>query len=130
MITRNQLALLIPALLLPLAGWCQGDIKWGNSEKKYRSQVENMKVYYEPENIKQDGDIVSFKIYRTSDPANQDQVGSYAINCKTQEFVSMNKDGESLGPPTQVFPGEKMYPIGKKLCDWGPSLIRKIWKDS
>ena len=130
MTLRRKLVLLIPALLLPLAGWCDGDYKWSNPDKKFRSLIETMKVYYEPENTKRDGDTVALKTYRSSDPANQDLAGSYVLNCKTQEFVSLNKNGEPLGPPSKVLPSETMYPIGQKLCDWGPSLLRKLWNDS
>lgn len=126
MTLRKKLVLLIPALLLPAAGWCQSNIQWSNPDKKYRTLIENMKVYYEPDNVKEDGDTVSFKTYRSADPANQDEAGHYVINCKTQEFVSLNKKGEPLEPPMQVLPGEQIYPIGKKLCDWGPGFIRRM----
>ena len=126
MTLHKKLVILIPALLLPLAGWCEGEIKWSNPDKKYRTLIENMKVYYDADNVKQDGDTVAFKTYLSSDPANQDQVGSYVIHCKTQEFVSLNAKGEPMEPPVQILPGEKMYPIGKKLCDWGPGFIKRM----
>lgn len=130
MMLRNKLVLLIPALLLPLSAYSQSNIQWSKTEKKYRTLIDNMKVYYEPEKIKKDGDTVSFKTYRSSDPANPDEAGNYVINCSTQEFVSLNAKGEPLEPPMRVLPGEQLHPIGNKLCDWGPGFIRKLIRDS
>lgn len=116
MIPRPAL-LLGAALLLPSLALAQAAVQWGSSDKpSARQDIEGMKTYYEPEKVKQDGNVFSFSLFRSSTPAANDEVGRYVINCETREFVSVIK-GQAT-PPTRLIAGEELYPIGKKLCDW------------
>ncbi len=126
MIKPVALALLL-AFALPTAGLCEDKIPWGDSAgtKKLRTQVDGMKTFYDPEAVKKDGGAVYFKMYSAADPAAKDEGVDYAINCKTQE-VAM-KAGE-WKKPERVLPGEQLYPIAKKLCEWGPGFFERAKK--
>lgn len=117
MISKMAPAFLL-AVLLPSLALAQGNnVQWGSSEKEYRHPVEGMKGYYEPEKVSRDGDVVSFKIYRSANPAVTGVVGEYMVNCYTKELVTM-EDGKPT-PPMKLLAGESLYPISAKLCEWG-----------
>lgn len=109
--------LFVFAIVLPSLALAQESVQWGNSEKPAaRQSVEGMKAYYEPEKVEHNGDIYSFTLYRSSTPAVSDELGRYKINCETREFVSVTKSQST--PPSKLLPGDELYPIGKKLCEW------------
>ncbi len=127
--TAHPIKLIFFLLLLILPGIAHCDDKplWGASEKPMRTPVESMKTFYEPEAVKKVEDVVYFRMYATRDPAARDAGIEYSINCKTEEFSSRNGDWKK---PVRILPGEQMYPIGKKLCDWGSGLgtsLKKIF---
>lgn len=100
---------------------------WNETTRQYRTPVDGMKTFYEPEAVTKDGDAVYFRMYSSHDPATREEGVEYSINCNTQEFTS--KAGE-WKPPTRVLPGERMYPIAKKLCEWGSGFgsgIKKLF---
>lgn len=122
-----KLALFLLAASLPAIGHCDGKPQWGETAKTMRTPVDGMKTFYDPEAVKKDDEVVSFRMYATRDPAAREEGIEYSINCKTEEFSS--KAGE-WKKPVRVLPGEQMYPIGKKLCGWGSGIgttLKKIF---
>lgn len=117
--------LLLLAIALPSAGHCDGKAPWGEAAKQYRPPVDGMKTFYEPEAVTKDGDALYFRMYSNSDPAVREEGVEYSINCKTEEFTSKAGEWKS---PTRVLPGEPMYPIAKKLCEWGTGFGATIKK--
>lgn len=105
------------AFLLPTLAVAQGAVQWGSSDKPYRHPVDGMKGYYEPEKVSRNGEVVSFKIYRSADPVVPDVVGSYMVNCETREYAVVDQGKPSN--PMKLLAGEQLYPISAKLCEWG-----------
>lgn len=118
--------LFLLAVSLPVAGHCDGKVPWGENTKQFRVPVDGMKTFYEPEAVTRDGDALYFRMYAGSDPSLPEEGVEYSINCKTEEYTS--KAGE-WKPPVRVLPGEQMYPIAKRLCEWGAFFggIKKIF---
>jgi len=122
-----KLAFFLLLFTLPGIGLCDGSPRWGEAAKPMRTPVEGMKTFYEPEAVKKDEEVVYFRMYTTRDPATREEGVEYSINCKTEEFSS--KAGE-WKKPVRILPGEQMYPMGKKLCDWGSGIgttLKKIF---
>lgn len=94
----------------------EGNVKWGSTEKAYRTPAEGMRGYYEPDNVSRDGEVISFKIYRSADPAVQDILGSYMVNCDTKELVTIEKGQPT--PPMKLLAGEQLYSVSAKFCEW------------
>ena len=114
---RKMAPAFLLAALIPTLSHAQGnDVQWGSSEKAYRHPVDGMKGYYEPEKVSRNGDVVSFKIYRSANPAVTGLVGDYMVNCDTRELVTL-EDGKPT-PPMKLLAGESLYPISAKLCEW------------
>lgn len=108
--------LVLLALLMPALALAQGAVQWGSTDKPYRHPVDGMKGYYEPEKIARNGDVVSFKVYRSADPVVPDLVGSYMVNCETREYATV-ENGKPTNP-MKLLAGEALYPISAKLCEW------------
>ena len=122
-----RLAFILLAAALPASAHGDDKPQWGVAAKTLRVPVDGMKTFYDPEAVKKDEEVVYFRMYSTRDPATREEGVEYSINCKTEEFSS--KAGE-WRKPVRVFPGEQMYPIGKKLCGWGSGIgtsLRKIF---
>lgn len=118
---------LLLTISLPAAGYCDGKAPWSEAAKQSRTPVDGMKTFYEPEAVSKDGDALYFRMYSSPDPAAREEGIEYSINCKTEEFTS--KAG-AWKPPIRVLPGEQMYPIAKKLCEWGSGFgagIKKLF---
>lgn len=124
---RKSVPVLCLALLAPSFALAQGaGVQWGSSEKPYRQPAEGMKGYFEPEKITRDGDVVSFTVYRSANPAVTDEIGSYMVNCDTREYATVEK-GQAT-PPVKLLAGEQLYPISKQLCEWdGKSFLHKFF---
>ena len=121
----RTIVLLLLAISLPAAGYCDGKGPWSGAAKPSRAPVDGMKTFYEPEAVTKDGDALYFRMYSSPDPAVREEGIEYSINCKTEEFSS--KAGE-WQQPIRVLPGEQMYPIAKKLCEWGSGFGTSIKK--
>ena len=116
MIQKPALLFAFAIFLQPLA-FAQESVQWGSSEKPaVRQSIDGMKMFYEPAKVEHNGDVYSFTLYRSGTPTVSDEAGRYMINCETREFVSVT-NGQS-SPPSKLLPGEELYPIGKKLCEW------------
>jgi len=102
---------------MPSLSAAQGNVQWGSSDKPYRQPADGMKGYYEPEKVTRDGDVVSFKVYRSADPVVPDEVGSYMVNCDTREYATVDKGKPTK--PMKLLAGEQLYSISAKLCEWG-----------
>ncbi len=126
MILKPVLTLVV-ALVLPSAAFAQQAVQWGSSDKATaRQSIDGMKLYYEPEKVQSTDAVRSFTLYRSSNPAAQDEAGRYMINCDTREIVSV-VNGRNT-PPSRLIAGEELYPICKKLCDWDQkSIFKKIF---
>ena len=122
MLARTCFVLALIALLLPTAGSCQGGVQWSQDSKPARAQVDGMKTFYEPDSVKKNGSVVSFTMYPSPDSTAGDE---YSINCSTQEIAFKQGKG-AWTPPFRVLAGEQLYPIAKKLCDWGPGFWQKL----
>ena len=90
-----------------------------------RTPVDGMKTYYEPDGVKKNGEILSFTMYSSANPAVKGEETEYTINCATQE-ISTKQGKSERTQPYRVLAGEQQYPIGKKLCDWGPGFWKKL----
>lgn len=90
-----------------------------------RQTLPGMPAYYEPHKIERIGDMLVFKLYRYGKPGVADEVGQYMLECATR-MASTIKNGQA-GASGKVLPGEDLYVVGKKLCDWDkPGLLDKL----
>ncbi|MFA7270288.1 MAG: hypothetical protein WC073_13180 [Sterolibacterium sp.] len=126
MLSRPYFVLALMTLLLPIQGFCQSGAQWSGSAESQskRTQVDGMKTYYEPDGVKKSGSVVTFKMYSSADPTVKEG-DDYSINCSTQE-IAFKQGTAAWTPPFRVLAGEQLYPIAKKLCDWGPGFWQKL----
>ncbi len=123
--TPKTLLVLVATLLLQIPALAQQSPQWGSSNRAARQDIEGMKTYYEPDKVERNGNVVSFALYRSSNPAAADEVGRYMINCETRELATVV--GGQASPPARLIAGEELYPIGKKLCEWDQkSFFKKL----
>lgn len=120
---RADVALALLALSLAVPGFCQSAAP--PEAKPARTQVDGMKTFYEPDAVKKEGEVLSFRMYPSHDPLSKVAGTEYSINCKTQEISIRQKSGE-WDQPLRVLAGEQLYPIAKKLCGWGPGFWNKL----
>lgn len=124
MFTRTHYLTALIALSLAAPGYCESDTKSAPESKPMRTRVDGIKAYYEPGNVKKSGSKVTFKVYPSPDPT-KDQGDEYSINCSTHDMAS--KEGaKEWSQPAPLLAGETMYPMAKKLCDWGPGFWQKL----
>lgn len=124
----QKIALLFAsAIFFQSIAFADESVQWDGSEKPAaRQPVDGMKAYYEPEKVEHNGDAYSFTLYRSGTSTVSDETGRYTINCETREFVSVVK-GQTT-PPYKLLPGDELYPIGKKLCEWEKkNFLRKFF---
>lgn len=115
--TKKAAPALLLALLIPTLAMADDKVQWGSSDKAYRYPMDGMKGYFEPTKVKKDGDVVSFTVYRSADPAVPDEVGRYMVNCETKEYAAVEKGQPSA--PMKLLAGEQLYPMSAKFCEWG-----------
>lgn len=123
MLNRANFTFALIALSLAAPGFCQSAAL--PETKPMRTQVDGMKTFYEPDAVKKEGEVLSFKMYPSYDPMSKVAGTEYSINCKTQEISIRQKSGE-WDKPFRVLAGEQLYPIAKKMCDWGPGFWKKL----
>lgn len=115
-----RLPLLLACLVAAPLCSAQGELKWGGGDgpaKQYRTPLEGTRGFYDEAKVKKEGDLVSVTAYASSDPARTDGAVDYAINCKTEEIAS--KTGAAgWEKPIHYVPGEALFNLGKKFCDW------------
>ena len=125
---KTKLAMLVLMALPAIACADAGNPQWSDASKNMRTPIEGMKKFYEPENVTKDGDVHTFKLFASPDPADKREGEEYSVNCATNEMsqrVSRGATKEWL-PPSKVLPGEPLFPIAHKLCDGGPSLWKRL----
>ena len=84
-----------------------------------RVRVEGSPYYLEEAAAKVKNDIATFTLYT---PAAASDAGTdIVLNCNSRELAA--KTGEQWSVPYRILPGEALYPVGKKLCDWDAKSI-------
>lgn len=132
--SASRVFLLGLALMSPVLGFCQDASKapWGKSTeeivKTQRLQVESGRGYYEPDALKKEGDLITFKVFKSFDPSAKDVGVSYAINCASEEISSAMGDGPNAQwkTPVRMLAGEPFYSFAKKQCGWGPGFGSRV----
>ncbi|MDD5176593.1 MAG: hypothetical protein PHQ05_09255 [Sterolibacterium sp.] len=128
MLSKTDCIFALIALSLAAPGYCESGANATPESKSMRTRVDGMKSYYEPGNVKKDGDVVSFKIYSSPSPTSKEEGDEYSINCSTHEMSSQEgkRGAKAWTKPSPLLAGESMYPIAKKLCEWGPGFWQKL----
>ena len=91
-----------------------------------REKIVGMNSYIEPDNVKKDGDSLTFSLFQSGTPGLPNEIGRYKMNCDSREFSTIVKGQAS--PPEKVLPGEELYHVGKKFCEWEKKgFFEKIW---
>lgn len=123
MIPRPAL-FLAAAMVLQTAALAQQAAPAGQAPA--RQDADGTKSYYEPEKIERNGRLMTFSLYASSTPGARDEVGRYVINCDSRELASIARGQTSA--PWKLLPGEALYPLSKKLCDWDqPGFFKKMF---
>ncbi len=127
---KGQLAAAVMlSTLLPAQANAQSGPQWGAAaDKPARLQADGLKLYYDPEKVVKDGDMATVALYATFDPANTRVVEEYAFNCSSHEVAQAITQGgiKQWQKPTPLLPGETLYKLASKLCDWGPGFWKKL----
>lgn len=96
------------------------------AQQAARQDADGTKSFYEPDRIERNGRLMTFSLYASSTPGAQDEVGRYVINCDSRELASIARGQTSA--PWKLLPGEALYPLSKKLCDWDqPGFFKKMF---
>ncbi len=128
MIKRSYGVFAMITLSLSAPGFCESGTQSTIESRPMRASVDGMKAYYEPDNVKKSDDKVTFKIYSSPDPTAKGEGDEYSINCSTHEMSSreVSRGKREWSQPSALIAGESMYPLAKKLCDWGPGFWKKL----
>lgn len=118
------LALIFLSLSAP--GYCESAAKSAPESKPERTRVDGTRTFYEPGNVKKSGDKVSFMAYSSPYPKENEEVDEFSINCSTHDMSSKEGGRKEWSPPSPLLAGETMYPIAKRLCEWGPGFWQKL----
>jgi hypothetical protein len=116
------------ALLIAGHSFAEEPISWGKSERAspvFREEAEGLNAYFDRAQVKKAGDLISFTLYTSYRPEQAQESGMCVLNCKTHEFVVIDRVGRKRGP-TQLLPGEKFYPLASEFCDWKPGLFNRM----
>ena len=125
MFIRVNCLFVLMALSIAAPGYAQSDTKSATDAKPTRVRVDGMRTYYDPGNVKKNGDSISFKVYPSPDPA-KEEGDEYSVNCKSQEMSAKEGGRKDWSPPSRLLAGESVYPIAKKFCEWGPGFWQKL----
>ena len=91
-----------------------------------REKIVGMNAYHEPDNVKKDGETLSFSLFQSGTPGLPNEIGRYKINCESRESTAIVKG--QAGTPEKILPGEELYHMGKKYCEWEKKgFFEKIW---
>ena len=124
MLYSKAISILLALVVLPCAAVTE-DVMPPPVNPDERQTLPGMHAYYEPHKIERIGDMLVFKLYRYGKPGVADEMGQYMLECATR-MASTIKNGQA-GASGKVLPGEDLYVLGKKLCDWDkPSLLDKL----
>lgn len=127
LINRYLLPLLAALSSAPLLADDASPIRWSDKTQGNGTPLQGTAFYFDPERVNKDGDVVTVSVYRSARLQETEAAGKYFINCATRELAFQDEKGK-LTPPEKVLQGEKMYPAGKKLCDWDRiGFIRSIF---
>lgn len=114
----TKATLCLSALLLSLPTV----VKAADDAPAGRIKVDATPYYLDSAAAKGDGDIVKFRLYTSPDAGDPGTESS--LNCISREFSA--RTGDQWSAPYKILPGESLYPVGKKLCDWdAKGLLKK-----
>lgn len=114
--TKAELCLTTLLLTLSTVANAADDVPVG------RVKVDATPYYLDAAAAKGDGDIVRFRLYTSPDTGDAGTESS--LNCNSREFSA--KTGDQWSAPYKILPGESLYPVGKRLCDWdAKGLLKK-----
>lgn len=122
--------LLIGALsagTLPLAGHGEDSVRSGTSATGGNTPLvplEGTTLYYAPGTLEKVADTVSLMTYTTLQPG--DEGTEYLFNCTTREYTMRSGGKGSWAVPRPLTSTPALYPVVRKLCDWGPDLFKKL----